>query len=96
MQGARDEHEPEAQLPAEAVQAAMATAILCGAADEQAALTALGHIPALRDADIRIRTARWLRGRYPPAASRQAPYWDGPLPDPLAEELIAAVVTPGS
>ena len=93
LQRASDEHELE--LPAEAVQGAVATAILCGAASETAALTALGHIPALRDAGIRIRAARWLRDLYPPAASRQSPYWDESLPDPLAEELIAAVVTPG-
>jgi NAD-dependent SIR2 family protein deacetylase len=92
LQSAAEEHELE--LPAEAVQGAVATAILCGAASENAALTALGHIPALRDADIRIRTARWLRDLYPPAASRPSPYWDGSLPDPLTEELIAAVVTP--
>ncbi len=87
-----DEHELE--LPAEAVQGAVATAILCGADGEQAALTALGHIPALLDAGLRVRTARWLRDLYPPAASRQSPYWDGSLPDPLAEDLIAVVVTP--
>ena len=92
LQRASDEHELE--LPAEAVQGAVATAILCGAASENAALTALGHIPALRDADIRIRTARWLRDLYPPAASRQSPYWDESLPDLLTEELIATVVTP--
>jgi NAD-dependent SIR2 family protein deacetylase len=84
----------ELELPAEAVQGAVATALLCGAASENAALTVLGHIPALQDADIRIRTARWLRDLYPPAASRPSPYWDGSLPDPLTEELIAAVVTP--
>jgi len=92
LQRALDEHELE--LPAEAVHGAVATAILCGAASENAALTALGHIPALRDADIRMRTARWLRDLYPPAASGQSPYWDGSLPDPLTEELVAAVVTP--
>ena len=46
LQRASDEHELE--LPAEAVQDAVATAILCGAASEDAALTALRHIPALR------------------------------------------------
>ena len=54
-QRAADEHDLE--LPAEAVQGAVATAILCGAADEDAAL----------------------------AAS---------LPDALADELVAAFVTP--
>ncbi len=92
LQRASDEHKLE--LPAEAVQGAVATAVLCGAASENEALTALGHIPALRDADIRIRTARWLRDLYPPAASGHSRYWDGSLPDPLTEELIAAVVTP--
>ena len=92
LQRASDEHDLE--LPSEAVQGAVATAVLCGAADENAALVALGHIPALRDADIRIRVARWLRDLYPPAASGQSPYWDGSLPDALTEELIAAVVTP--
>jgi hypothetical protein len=92
LQRASDEH--ELKLPAAAVQGAVATALLCGAASENAALTVLGHIPALQDADIRIRTARWLRDLYPPAASGPSPYWDGSLPDPLTEELIAAVVTP--
>lgn len=67
---------------------------VCGAADENAALAALGHIPALQDADVRIRAARWLRDLYPPVTAGQSPYWDGSLPDPLAEDLIAAVVTP--
>ena len=53
------EHEHDLELPAEAVQGAVVTAILCGAADENAA------------------------------------YWDGSLPDALADELVAAVVTPG-
>ncbi len=82
------------ELPAEAVQGAVTTAILCGAADEDAALAALGHIPGLREAGIRIRAARWLRELRPPAASSPAPYWDESPPDPLAEDLIAAVVTP--
>jgi hypothetical protein len=82
------------RLPAEAVGGAVATAILCGAADENAALAALGHIPALRDADARIRAARWLRDLYPPVAAGQSPYWGSSLPDPLAEDLIAGVVTP--
>ena len=68
MRGAADEH--DLGLPAEAVQGAIATAILCGAADENAALAALGNIPA------------------------PSPYWDGSLPDALADELVAAVVTP--
>jgi hypothetical protein len=93
VQRSSDEHGLE--LPADAVQSAVAVAILCGAASENAALTALGHVPALRDADIRIRTARWLRELYPPAASGRSPYWDGSLPDPLTEDLIAALVTPG-
>ena len=91
-QRAADGHDLE--LPAEAVQGAVATAILCGAADENAALAVLGHIPALRDADTRIRVARWLRDLHPPAASGPSPYWDGTLPDALADELVAAVVTP--
>ena len=92
--GAQGTSADDLELPAEAVQGAVATAILCGAADEDAALTVLGHIPALQDAGLRIRTARWLRDLYPPAVSRPAPYWDATLPDPLTEELIAAAVTP--
>ena len=57
----RRQHDLE--LPAEAVRGAVATAILCGAADQNAALAALGHR-------------------------------DGSLPDELADELVAAVVTP--
>ena len=93
LQASSDEHELE--LPAEVVKGAVVSALLCGEASETAALTALGHIPALQDAGIRIRAARWLRDLYPPAVSRQPPYWDESLPDPLAEELIAATVTPG-
>ena len=92
--GAQGTSAGDLELPAEAVQGAVATAILCGAADEHAAVTVLGHIPALQDAGLRIRTARWLRDLYPPAASGPAPYWDATLPDPLAEELIVAAVTP--
>jgi NAD-dependent SIR2 family protein deacetylase len=92
LQRASDEYGLE--LPAEAVQGAVTTAILCGATDENAALTALGHIPELRDAGIRIKAARWLRELRPLAASGPAPYWDGSLPDAAAEDLIAAVVTP--
>ncbi len=79
LKRASDEH--NLQLPAEAAGGAVATAILCGAADENAALTALGHIPALQDADVRIRGARWLRGLYPPVTAGQSPYWDDSLPD---------------
>jgi hypothetical protein len=80
----------ELELPAEAVGGAVATAILCGAADEK---SALGHIPALEDADLRVRVARWLHDLYPPVRSGPAPYWNASLPDPLAEDLVAAVVT---
>jgi hypothetical protein len=76
------------------VEGAVVTAILCGAADEKAALAALGHIPALQDAEIRFRVAQWLRDMYPPAGSGRSQYWDESLPGPLAEELVAAVVTP--
>jgi hypothetical protein len=70
-------------------------AILCGAADEDAALAALGQLPELRDIEVRRRAARWLRDMYPPAGSGEWPFWDDTLPDPLAEELAAGVVTPG-
>ncbi len=90
----RTSNEHNLQLPAEAVGGAVAIAILCGAVDENAALAALGHIPALRDADVRIRAARWLRDLYPPVTAGRSPYWDESLPDPLAEDLIATVVTP--
>lgn len=92
LKRACDEH--DLLLPAQAVESAVATAILCGAADEDAALAALGHIPALREAGIRVRAARWLRDLYPPVTAELSPYWDGSLPGPLAEDLIAAVVTP--
>jgi len=80
----------EHSLPAEAVDEAVATAILCGAVDEQAAVAVLGHLPALREPDVRLRTARWLRDRYPSVAR----YWDESLPRPLEEDLVAAVVNP--
>jgi hypothetical protein len=81
------------RLPAEAVASAVTTAILCGAADEAAAVAALGHIPGLTNVAVRTRVARWLREVYPPAPGGPA-YLDESLPGPLAEDLIAAVVTP--
>jgi NAD-dependent deacetylase len=81
-------------LAAGSVAAAAATVILCGAADEEAALASLSHIPELEDVDIRIRAARWLRDMYPPAGSGSSPFWDDSLPAALAEDLVASVVTP--
>jgi NAD-dependent SIR2 family protein deacetylase len=81
------------RLPADAAASAAATAILCGAADEAAAVAALGHVPGLADVTVRTRVARWLRELYPPAPGESA-YLDAALPGPQAEELIAAVVTP--
>ncbi|MFG2632216.1 hypothetical protein [Streptomyces sp. NPDC048473] len=92
LRGSSDEY--KLGLSAEVVASAAATALLCGAADEEAALAALGHINALEDPALRIRVAEWLRDLYPPAASEQAPYWSELLPDSPAEELIATVVTP--
>ncbi|HET9893409.1 MAG TPA: Sir2 family NAD-dependent protein deacetylase [Streptosporangiaceae bacterium] len=81
-------------LPAQAVDAAVVTALLCGAADESAALEVLGHIEALKEAGLRSRAAAWLRDAYPPeAAGDAAPYWDQRLPDARGEELIVALVT---
>jgi NAD-dependent SIR2 family protein deacetylase len=81
-------------LSADAVAAAATTVILCGAADEEAAVASLSHLAELEDVDIRIRTARWLRDMYPPAVAGPSPYWDDSLPAALAEELLASVVTP--
>jgi NAD-dependent SIR2 family protein deacetylase len=86
----RSAHEHGLALPADVVEAAVATAVLCGARDESAALTVLGHIPALCDEDLRLRAARWLRKMYPPDAST---YWTESLPSLLTEELAAACVT---
>ncbi len=69
---------------------ALVTAILCGAADEESAVAVLGHLPALREPDVRLRTARRLRDRNPSGAR----YWDDALPGPQEEDLIAAVVDP--
>jgi Sir2 family len=80
------------ELPADVLDGAVVTAVLGGAADEEAALGVLGHIPALKDAGLRLRVARWLREVHPPGASSS--YWAEALPDPLAEDLIAAVVSP--
>jgi NAD-dependent deacetylase len=82
------------RVPPEAVDGAVTTAVLCGAADEDAALGSLGHLPALRDPAVRRHAARWLRDQYPPAASGRPAYWDDSLPDQLAEDLVATVVTP--
>jgi hypothetical protein len=90
----RSAAEHELELSADAVAAAAATVILCGAADEQAALAALSHIPELEDAGIRARAARWLRDMYPPGGPGSSPYWDDSLPDPPAQEFLAGFVTP--
>ncbi|MFG3333683.1 Sir2 family NAD-dependent protein deacetylase [Streptomyces tendae] len=82
------------ELSADAVAGAAATAVLCGAADEEEALAALGHIQAFDDPDKRSRTARWLRAMYPPDTEELSPYWSASLPDGPAEELISAVATP--
>jgi NAD-dependent deacetylase len=92
LRGASADH--DLALSAETVAAAAATAILCGAIDEDAALATLSQLPQLEDGDVRTRAARWLRDMYPPAGSGQSPFWDDALPDPLAEELVAGVVTP--
>jgi NAD-dependent deacetylase len=80
-------------LPASAVADAAAVAILCGAADEASALAALGGIPALREAAVRTRAARWIHEQYP-SRPGQSGYWDQSLPDSLGEDLVTAVVTP--
>jgi NAD-dependent deacetylase len=87
----RSAHEQGLALPAKAVEAAVVTAVLCGAHDESAALAVLAHIPALSDDDLRLSVAEWLRSQYPPESST---YWAESLPTPPAEELIAVHVTP--
>ncbi|WP_308290818.1 Sir2 family NAD-dependent protein deacetylase [Streptomyces cellostaticus] len=91
LRAAADEHGLE--LPAGVVAGAAATAVLCGAADEEAALAALGHLQALEEPELRLRVARWLREMYPPAAGDPG-YWSESLPDALDEELVAEVATP--
>jgi hypothetical protein len=61
--------------------------------DEESALAALGHIAALEDDELKLRTARWLAELYPPTSGRPS-YWDLSLPDALAEDLVASVITP--
>lgn len=78
-------------LSAEVVDSAVATAILCGADDETSATTALIHLPALAEAELRARVARWLREVYPPDGSA---YWLLGFPDVVAENVVAALVTP--
>ncbi|WP_330330996.1 Sir2 family NAD-dependent protein deacetylase [Streptomyces sp. NBC_00536] len=90
-------------LAPQVLESAVATAALCGAADEEAALGALGHIQALEDPALRLRTAQWLRTEFPPAPesaeSSPAPesspsYWNEALPDTPTEDLLAVLVTP--
>lgn len=90
----RSAAERELGLPAEVVVSAAATAVLCGAHDEQAALDVLGHLSALENPELRLRVAEWLRELYPSAASDASAYWNDALPDALTEGLIAAIVTP--
>jgi NAD-dependent SIR2 family protein deacetylase len=80
--------------PAETQAAATVTAILCGAADEAAALAALSHVPGLADDEARRQAARWLRATYPPRAGGPPPYWDDALPDARAEDLVARLASP--
>lgn len=81
-------------LAPQVVEAAVATAALCGAADEDAALAALGHVQALEDPGLRLRTARWLRTEFPPEPASCPGYWNRSLPDALTEDLLAGLVTP--
>ncbi|PZG01852.1 hypothetical protein C1I99_05220 [Micromonospora deserti] len=87
----RSAREHGLSLSTDAVRAAAVTALLCGAADEQAALAVLGHVAALSDEGVRLRAARWLCEVYPPNSSS---YWAESLPEPLNEELIATGVSP--
>ncbi|MFB7172174.1 Sir2 family NAD-dependent protein deacetylase [Streptomyces sp. NPDC056254] len=82
------------RLPPRTVEAAVATAALCGAADEEAALASLGHIQALEDPELRRRTAQWLRTQFPPVPESSPAYWNESLPDGPAEDLVAALATP--
>ncbi|WP_063760441.1 SIR2 family NAD-dependent protein deacylase [Streptomyces sp. NRRL S-241] len=82
------------RLAPQVVEAAVATAALCGAADEEAALAALGHVQALEDPALRLRTAQWLRTEFPPAPESSPSYWNESLPDGLTEDLLAVLVTP--
>ncbi|MEU9247351.1 Sir2 family NAD-dependent protein deacetylase [Streptomyces sp. NPDC048385] len=82
------------QLSADVVARAAATALLCGADDEDAACAVLGHIQELSEPAVRLGVARWLRDMYPPAIMESSRYWDESLPDEPAEELVAALATP--
>jgi broad specificity phosphatase PhoE len=72
------------------LQRSVASATLCGAADEDEAVATVTRIPGLEDksSDEWLGVARWIGDLYP---SGQGRYW-GPLqPDRVGEHLIAGV-----
>jgi NAD-dependent SIR2 family protein deacetylase len=75
-------------LPAGAAAGAAVVAVLCGAADQDAAVAVLGALPGGEDPATRTAVAAWLRDFRPPADPSS--YWDHSLPGALEEELVAA------
>jgi tetratricopeptide (TPR) repeat protein len=67
----------------------VAAAVLCGAADEDEALSTVGRVPHLPQ-DSRLYAASWLRQLYPAEPSR---YWGSPQPDLIAEFLASRAIT---
>jgi tetratricopeptide (TPR) repeat protein len=69
---------------------AVATATVCGAADEDDAIRTVTRIPGLGDktTDERRGVARWLGDLYPAGAGR---YWGSLQPDRVGEHLIGQV-----
>ena len=72
------------------LQRAVATATLCGAADEDEAIATVTRIPGLdeKNSDERHGVARWLGDLYPPSSGR---YWGSLQPDRVGEHLIGQV-----
>ena len=69
---------------------AVATATVCGAADEDEAIATVTRVPGLigKDPEERLGVARWLADLYPPAQGR---YWGSLQPDRVGEHLIGQV-----
>lgn len=70
---------------------AVAAAVLCGAADEDQAMSTLARLPQLdhEPASNLLGLAEWLRDLYPPGQGR---YWGVLAPDRVAEHLIGSVL----
>ncbi|WP_320773717.1 tetratricopeptide repeat protein [Streptomyces sp. CRN 30] len=80
------------ELPTPLLAAAVAVAVLCGAAAQEDAVRVVATIPGLPDG-IAPRTAAWLTSLYPAGPDR---FWGSLQPDPIAEYHASRLLLSGA